>query len=286
MTRFSRRFGYDPNLPKQPILEAAPESLRTAYLNTILDGITYKNYPTEAPIGADDIGKRFYDILRQDASDSLYVSPWSHLKWLVRDVGWFNFYDFVELVGETVKEVESRGHTEFWLTTYGFDSYKTKVNRLFSEDRIGWRLNEESQLVRDIPKPLSSRMSEISAALADDNQAARAHYGKAILYATGIHADPENAIKEITSAVESVGRRYYPNAGTLGDVVKEMRKERELPPHLVSLIEKFYAYASSEPAVRHGGAVPSRVVLADAEFCLHVGGALIRYLLEKHAAPF
>jgi len=46
------------------------------------------------------------------------------------------------------------------------------------------------------------------------------------------------------------------------------------------MIEKFYAYASDEPAVRHGSAVNSSVQLADAEFCLHVGGAFLRYLIE------
>ena len=94
--------------------------------------------------------------------------------------------------------------------------------------------------------------------------------------------DPENAIKEITSAVESVGRVFYPAADTLGEVAKEMRRDASWPSPLVSMIEKFYAYASSEPAVRHGAPVASRVGIADAEFCLHVGVALIRYLIEKH----
>jgi hypothetical protein len=286
MTRFSSRFGFDPNIPKQTIFEDAPEGLRTAYLNAILDDLTYvEGHPTGAPLSVEELGKRLYGVLRQDVDVDLYRESWTHLKWLVRDVNWFTFYDFVEVVGEDLR-VSELFRDAGWLSSYGFASYRTKVNKLFSEDRIGWRLNEDCQLVRDIPKPLSSRMSQVSEALTDDNQAARAHYGKAILYATGIHADPENAIKEITSAVESVGIRFYPNASTLGDVVKAMRKEGQLPQQLVSMIEKFYAYASSEPAVRHGGAVPSRVVLADAEFCLHVGGALIRYLLEKHSAPF
>jgi len=91
--------------------------------------------------------------------------------------------------------------------------------------------------------------------------------------------DPENSIKEIVSTVESIGRVLYPKASTLGDVVKEMRRENVLPQHLVSVIEKFYSYANAEPAVRHGAPVPSKVVLDDAEFCLHLGAALISYLI-------
>jgi hypothetical protein len=34
------------------------------------------------------------------------------------------------------------------------------------------------------------------------------------------------------------------------------------------------------PAVRHGGTSLSGLTLADADFCLHVGTAMIRYLLE------
>ena len=82
--------------------------------------------------------------------------------------------------------------------------------------------------------------------------------------------------------MESVGRVFYPKANTLSDVVVALKKSASFPPLLSSMIDKFYAYASSEPAVRHGAPVPSDVVLADAEFCLHVGIALIRYLIIKH----
>jgi hypothetical protein len=116
----------------------------------------------------------------------------------------------------------------------------------------------------------------------DELAPAREHYQKAIRYMVERgEIDPENVIKEITSAVESVGRVYYPKAKTLGDAATEMKRQKSIPPLLISLIEKFYGYASSEPAVRHGAPVPSRVALADAEFCFHVGTALIRYIIEN-----
>ena len=46
--------------------------------------------------------------------------------------------------------------------------------------------------------------------------------------------------------------------------------------------EKFYAYACDEPAVRHGASVPSRVQMNDAEFSLHLGAALIRYMIAMY----
>ena len=98
----------------------------------------------------------------------------------------------------------------------------------------------------------------------------------------GTQPDPENAIKEVTSAIESAGRVLYPKANTLGKVVKEMEKDEFWPSHLVAMIEKYWAYASSEPAIRHGAPVTSRVLVRDAEFCLHVGAAIIRYLIDAH----
>lgn len=128
---------------------------------------------------------------------------------------------------------------------------------------------------------MAKRIEATDAKLADKFEPARRHYQKAIQYTLGTQSDPENAIKEVTSAIESVGKSFYTKTTTLGDVVKEMRKDNTWPSHLVSMIEKYYAYASSEPAVRHGSAVSSRVLLSDAEFCLHVGAAIIRYLIDR-----
>jgi len=200
----------------------------------------------------------------------------------VRDGAWFTFYDFVEHVGKGLLAAQRSEKSSEWLSKYGFEGYRAKVNDLFAEDNIGWRLAESSELSREIPGPLSSRLERGAALLSGSFAPARRHYLKAARYVSTHHLDPENAIKEITSAVESVGRVFYANAATLGDVVKEMRREGSWPTALVALIEKFYVYASSEPAVRHGAPVSSSVVLSDAEFSLHVGVAIIRYIIEKH----
>ena len=110
---------------------------------------------------------------------------------------------------------------------------------------------------------------------------AHQHFRKAIRYLREPPLDPENSIKEIVSTLESVGKIVYSNSTTLGDVVKEMRKAKTLPRHLITVIEKFYAYACDEPAVRHGGSVSSKVMLDDAEFCLHLGAALTQYLISS-----
>ena len=289
MTTFSKRFSYDPKVPKEPVFEAAPETLRTAFLNLILAPLTYLDVgdvSNEAgrPLGIVFLIKQYFGIVRDEIpSFSGSTTYWEDLKDVLKYAEWFHFYDFVEAVGKHLKFLEQGfGDSKGWLLMYGPEAYRRSVNELFSEERIGWRLNDACELVNAIPTSLSSRMSTTAALLKGDFGPARSHYLKAVRYVSERPLDPENAIKEITSAVESVGRVFYPNAKTLGDVVTALKKNSSFPPLLVSMTEKFYAYASSEPAVRHGAPVPSDVVLADAEFCLHVGIALIRYLIVKH----
>jgi hypothetical protein len=286
VTKFSSRFTFDPKLPKETIFGDAPESLRIAYLNSILESFTYSDRENEGnrPLATYSLSRQFCALARQEMPEfDRYSSIWDDLRSLIKGGAWFNFYDFVEAVGKNLLVIQSQfGYSQQWLDDYGFDSYRTKVNDLFSEDRIGWRLNESAELIRDLPKSLSTRLSATAARLQDQFVPAREHYLKAVRYAFSRPLDPENSIKEITSAIESVGRVFYPKAKTLGDVVKEMKHNSTLPPGLVSMIEKFYAYASSEPAIRHGGPNASSVGLPDAEFCLHVGVAMIRYLLDKN----
>jgi hypothetical protein len=289
MPKFSSKFQYDPRVPKETVLEDAPSWMRTAYLNTILDSVTYIDMddrytnPNNLPLGVKSLYKQFCGMVRQEEDSTAFDSwhCWEFLKSEISNTPWYYFYDFVEHVGKRLREIDQQDPlAEGWSRTFGFDNYKEKVNHLFQEERIGWRLNEESELTREIPKALVDRVSKTTELLVSVFEPARVHYGKACRYVLQSPLDPENAIKEVISAIESAGRVLNPGTKTLGDVVKEMRRKKAVPSLLISMIEKFYAYASDEPAVRHGSAVSSGVQLADAEFCLHVGGAFLRYLIE------
>ncbi len=285
MPKFSSRFGFDPRVPRETILEDAPQTLRIAFLNSVLEPSIRDARDNEdnRPLTAFGLSKQFCGLAREEVPDFPHnTTAWEDLKSLIKGGQWFNFYDFVERVGKNLIIQQNDFRSEAWVSEYGFSSYRDKVNELFSEDRVGWRLDESSELVREIPKSLAAKLAATSARLRDDFEPAREHYLKAVRYVSTRPLDAENAIKEITSAVESVGRVFYPSAKTLGDVAKELKRQDSWPPTLVAMIEKFYGFASSEPGVRHGAPVSSRVALADAEFCLHVGVALIRYIMEKH----
>ena len=130
-------------------------------------------------------------------------------------------------------------------------------------------------MAEELIKPVE----ELANTLADRFEAGRIHLIKARRFLSERPLDPENSIKEVVSGLESVGRAIYPRTSTLGDVTKELRKSG-FPPPMAQLIEKFWAFASSEPGVRHGGVEPPEITLNDADFCLYVGTALMQYLIR------
>ena len=134
-------------------------------------------------------------------------------------------------------------------------------------------VGQEQESLHEIFTTFDGRLNEF--------EPAHQHLIKAIRYLQDIPVDPENSIKEIVSTLESVGRVLYPKTSTLGDVVKAMKRDQSRPQLIIMVIEKFYSYASGEPAIRHGASVSSKVMLDDAEFCLHVGAALTRYLIAS-----
>ncbi len=208
----------------------------------------------------------------------MILSPYDILKAEISTCEWYEFYDIVEVVGQEIaREDTSLLNQQSFFESYSSDTYRARVNTLFDQSNVGWQLNENNILQRRFPKELQERIQAGEQELGDF-EAAVEHYRKAVRFLSVMPLDPENSIKEIISAIESIGRTLYPSAQTLGEVIKKLRNESNMSQQLLTVIEKFYAYASSEPAVRHGSPNASRVSINDAELCLHIGIAIIRYL--------
>lgn len=291
MTKFSSRYGYDPKDAKAPTLEEAPEWLRIGYINGILERLIYVDQDTrytnkeDCPLGTKRLIENYCLLLRREPEEAYYDSWYciDSLKGLLQDVPWYSFYDFVELAAKKLREQEEYRMDDAWVSKFGVAKYIKQVNDLFEEEKIAWRLNSNCELIREIPIAYATALEGAEKALSLNKfEPAREHYQKAVRYIYRRPLDPENGIKEIVSAVESIGKTLYSGTATLGDVIKALRKDDRLPQMLVSVIEKFYTFANAEPAIRHGGTVLSKVSLDDAEFSLHVGVALIRYLLSKN----
>ena len=248
MTMFSKRYGYNPQIPSEPILEDAPSWLRVGYINQILGPFTFVDNDSRyenssgSPVGIKALNEiicvHFRMEIDSSATDSWHCLDFLH--GLVKDSEWYQFYDIVEIVGQEVKSVEKDWRESRWaeayaerIEKYGFQSYRRIVNELFANDNVSWRLDDEGNLKRELPEALGRRIETIQTELTDEFEPASEHYRKAVRYANARHIDPENSIKEIVSAVESVGRVLYPKATTLGDVVKEMRKTNIVSVQLV-----------------------------------------------------
>lgn len=288
--KFSSRHRFDPRQPKGPIEEDAPEWVRATYLTEILAPLLYidgdSRYSNDdgAPLGAKELHADFCACIRESTEES-YFDSWycmDELRDHVKSCPWFQFYDFVELVASKLPSGEDDPLR--WEERFTSEDYRRRVNDLFSSEQVVWRLNRHGHLVRELPGILQQTLTSVTTRLDDGFEAARQHYRKAHSYLYARPEDPENAIKEIVSALESVARTLSPKSSTLGQALKKLADERLVSPELGKVLERFWGYASAEPAVRHGGPVPSRVSVADAEMAFHIAVAAIRYLLERGRA--
>lgn len=294
---FSKRYGYNNQNLSEAILEDAPSWLRKDYIINILEQFTYTDNDSRyenrdgRPLGTKYLNERICIKFRREIESSA-TDSWGcdeFLRDLVESCEWYQFYDFIEIIGQEIQYEEkmwreSPKASEYSnrIARFGFGQYLYLINELFTESNVAWRMDEDGILKKRLPQELSQRLESINEEIKDTFESAHAHYLKAVKYSTVRPLDSENSIKEITCAIESIGRVMYPRTSTLGDVVNEMKRQKDLPKHLVSVIEKFYAYACDESSVRHGNPLTSSVAIDDAEFCLHVGAAIIRYLIASY----
>jgi hypothetical protein len=129
MPKFSARFGYDPRLPKGKVLEDAPEGLRIAYLSGILrrlifDGRWNEENTENRPLETYPLSLKYCETAREELPEfDRNSSNWDDLKYLVKSGNWYNFYDFVEEVGKSLKKIEEKfAYAQAWLDDFGFDA--------------------------------------------------------------------------------------------------------------------------------------------------------------------
>lgn len=281
--RFSARFQSDNQSPNL-ILEDAPRPTRIGYIKGILgefvgDRKTYGVLNRSEPLDTSETHEKFIALIRDEADPWDYDNQSSrsalveHLKLCT----WLEFYDFVELVGRLLLEVDDDPFAS--IKTTHFKGYQSKVNALLAEDRIGWSLDETSTLIRQIPESLSKRIKATERQLGDDFEAARVHYQKAQNFIYSYPIDEANCVKEIVSALESVVRVCVPGTTTLGDAIKAFKKDGQHPRYLLEALEKLYVHSNATPTVRHGHPEVGSVSIQEAELALHIGIAYIRYFI-------
>lgn len=285
---FSKKYGYTQGVEEEEILEDAPQSMRIYYIERILTSLIHIDrdlrYPNKfnTPLGTKDLIEDLCATIGA-VPDSEYTDSWfcnNILKKMINDDEWYFFYDYVERIGKLLKISEKKHVGEdVWLKKFGIKNYVADVNEMLERFNVGWRLYANGEVYKNTPRIILEQEEGVKVKLSNKYEPAKRHYEKAVRFIRHIPLDAENSIKEIISAVESVARIQYPNAKTLGDAIKHMKKA-QVPPLLLAIIEKFYAFANAEPGIRHGGPDKSNIALDEAELCLQFGTAIIRYLLS------
>ena len=281
--RFSARLAAN---QKQPlILEDAPRPMRVGYIKGVLGDFvgeaSGRRQQRVQPLDTTDTHKKFIALIREESDPwDFDESAWGALTHHIKECSWTEFYDFVELVGSLLIKADDEIPFD---STFHFGDYQAKVNALLQEDRIGWRLNEKSELHRQHPKAVAERIASTESLLSDGFAAARTHYQKAHQYLHQHPIDEANSIKEIVSAVESIAKTIDPKASTLGEAIKRARKVGRIPGQILDVLEKFYGYANGAPLVRHGHVNARGPELAEAELAFFIGIAFARYLIDTSA---
>jgi hypothetical protein len=280
--RFSSRFSAPNRGENSIVLEDAPRPTRIGFIKGIMGefvGEQQRYHPREQPLDVYETHQAFIALIRDEADpwDYSHESSTSALISHLKICSWLEFYDFVELVGSLLQNLEFE---DPFSNKNHFVSYQSKVNALLQEDNIGWNLNEKSELVRQIPNTLASRVKNTEESLKDRFATARVHYQKAVTYLYKYPIDEANSIKEIVSALESVSKVFFPSASTLGEAIGFMKKDPRFSKYLIESLEKLYVFSNATPLIRHGHAENAQPLLPEAELSLHVGVAFIRYLID------
>ncbi len=111
--------------------------------------------------------------------------------------------------------------------------------------------------------------------------AATFHLNEAFKYAEVLDApDLTNAAREGINALEALAKVVARESGTLGEIVKELRKQNRLHPSLAACLGALWGYTNEEAGIRHAGTESPTVKPAEATLAMNICAAAMLYLLE------
>jgi len=118
--------------------------------------------------------------------------------------------------------------------------------------------------------------------LAPRYAAVRAQLVKALEFSSSEGGDFPNAIKEAVCAVESIARvATGRHDSTLGQIVRSLRKEKNIDPTVASTLKSFWSYTSNLSTVRHGGVALPTISETECQVVLDKVRVAIRYFLFR-----
>lgn len=182
---------------------------------------------------------------------------------------WYRVYDYIEFWYEWCLDERRKP-----------DEVKKALNFVLERESSAYRI------INHVIVAVTSdqEIAEIESSLNHSNVYApvSAHLSNALsLMSDRNRPDYRNSGKESISAVESLvtlvtGRQN----GTLGQLIKELERNKTIPPTMKSVYSTLYGYASQEDGIRHALTEESRFEYPEARYMLIVCSAFVNYVIE------
>lgn len=185
---------------------------------------------------------------------------------------WFQVYDLIELLAETLKNNNPRL----------FENFQEQINTALKKKFAPYRMIEGKIVPLNNEEEVKSIVSAFERTKNDRFHPVHEHLMKALSHlADRENPDYENSIKESISALESLMKIIFNNKEVLSRNIKKACSEFGFHKAFCEAIEKLYGWASDAKGIRHGkGANDGKASLAEARFIIVIATALINYILD------
>ncbi len=161
------------------------------------------------------------------------------------------------------------------------NTYNSKVNRIFEENHVGYRLLNGQV----IPITNQDELDEINKVLKTNRKTIGIHIQNAIKLLSHLKApNYANVIKESILAVEAALQYLTGDTSkTMGELLDLLSKKYHVEQALTKSWKAIYGFASDKWGIRHA-AKPNEAVanLDDARYFLITCSAFVNYLLAKY----
>lgn len=276
--RFSQRHGYNAVRTVAQV-ESMDDELRTDLWNAIHDALFRATISDPLHWGKDFLDEIFYPIwcyaFLRDGDE--YPSSVGHLSLAIKEVvksgDWFDVYDLLEEILQSVRESKSAA-------SGAADNLTADFNYVLEANLAGYRLigGEVAPIVDEV------ELKEIEVALSSEEEAVRAHLKQALSHlADRKEPDYPNSVKESLSAVESMAKSIT-GKSPLSLAIKELTKDQDFNhPALTEAWNRMYGWAGDADGIRHGGSDTPRVTQELARYILIVSSAFINLLTALQA---
>ncbi|WP_457507334.1 AbiJ-NTD4 domain-containing protein [Vreelandella sulfidaeris] len=183
---------------------------------------------------------------------------------------WFEVYENLEFLYSWCVE----------RTSYGED-LKYNFNLVLEKESSAYRF------VGDILSEIISEeeINEVEKALSKENKysSIKEHLSQAlILMSDRKSPDYRNSGKESISSIEALVKVVTGKSGTLGQLIKELEREKMIPPTLKTVYSTLYGYTCEEDGIRHALNEVSKFEYPEARYMLIVCSAFVNYVIEVY----